>query len=127
MAKAVSRGYGLQLNFNEITEATISAALNELLNNQKYEENMKIASARFNDRPMSPQQTVVYWTEYAARHRGALHLQSQGKSLNFIQYHLLDVYFTILVITIAIIWIDIVIIRCIFHKLCKRTSKQKTH
>lgn len=45
----------------------------------------------FYDRPMTPQQNVVYWTEYVLRHEGALHLKTPAASLAWFQYLLLDV------------------------------------
>lgn len=35
-----------------------------------------MASEVFKDRPLSPAEEIVYWTEYAIRHNGALHLKS---------------------------------------------------
>lgn len=45
----------------------------------------------FKDRPMTPQELVVYWTEYVARHNGALHLMSAAVSMPLYQYLLLDI------------------------------------
>ncbi|KAE9530950.1 hypothetical protein AGLY_011412 [Aphis glycines] len=63
----------------------------KLINNKKYMKNAKIASQRFKDRPMSPEQSVVYWTEYVIRHTGASHLKSHGHNLSWYQYFLLDI------------------------------------
>jgi glucuronosyltransferase len=92
MAKAVARGYGLQLYFEDITEKVLTDKLKELLENPKYDENAKVISSRFTDRPMTPQESVVYWTEYAVRHKGAPHLRAAGNSLSFIELNLIDVY-----------------------------------
>lgn len=56
-----------------------------------YTTNAKIAAKRFKDRPMTPQESVVYWTEYILRHSGAHHLKSEALNLTWYQYLLLDV------------------------------------
>ena len=55
-------------------------------------------SRRFQDRPMTPLDTAVYWTEYVIRHRGALHLRTVGADLPTYQFYLIDVIalFTVL-------------------------------
>ena len=88
MAKTTARGYGLQILVPEITEENLSYRINELLNNPKYNENAKKISEIFNDRPRTPQEEVVYWTEYVARHNGAPHLQAASVNLNFIRQQL---------------------------------------
>lgn len=52
---------------------------------------MKAVSKRFNDRPMSPQESVIYWTENVIKHNGALHLRTVGANKPLYQYLLLDV------------------------------------
>lgn len=53
--------------------------------------NAKIVSEQFRDRPMSPAQSVDYWTRYVVRHKGAHHLKSHALNLSWYQYFLLDV------------------------------------
>jgi len=43
--------------------------------------NAKAASEIFKDRPMSPEKSVVYWTEYVIRHKGAQHPKSHALNL----------------------------------------------
>lgn len=57
----------------------------------RYTINAKTTSNIFKDRPMTPAQSVVYWTEYVIRHNGAAHLKSHSLNLTWYQYYLLDV------------------------------------
>lgn len=91
MNKVESRGCGLQVIYEEISEEKLTKAINELLSNPKYQENAKEVATRFRDRPMTPQESVVYWTEYVARHQGATFLRAAGNDLNFFQFYLIDV------------------------------------
>ncbi|CAG9806948.1 unnamed protein product [Chironomus riparius] len=96
IAKFASHGSSIQILYEDINEKILSVALNEILNNPKYMKNAKNFAARFKDRPLTPQQSVVYWTEFAARNRGAQYLKSAANDMSFLQLHLIDVYFVIL-------------------------------
>nr|CAD7398195.1 unnamed protein product [Timema cristinae] len=56
-----------------------------------FRESAKQVSRAFKDRPMSPMDTAIYWTEYVLRHRGAPLLHFAGADLSLHQYLLLDV------------------------------------
>ena len=119
------KGYGLQIDFEEITEEKVTNSIKELLNNPKYKDNAVAISKRFLDRPMTPQESVVFWTEYAARHQGASHLKAQSTHLSFIEFHLVDVYCTLLAIFIVIGYIKFVILRMILRKIFKKSPKKE--
>lgn len=53
---------------------------------------------------MSQAESVVYWTEYVLRHKGAPHLKSQALNLRWYQYYLLDVLAVLLVIIFVVIF-----------------------
>ena len=55
-------GYGLQIYFDDVTEENIFTALDKILNDPSFTEMAQTISSRFKDRPMSPQESVVYWT-----------------------------------------------------------------
>ena len=82
----------------------------------------------FNDRPMSPQQAVVYWTEYVLRHEGALHLRTIASDLPLYQYLLLDVISFGIISVIAIVFLILVMGRRLIFglvRLCPFTDGQK--
>ena len=128
MADAIAQERGLTLNVHDATEEEIFDALTEILNNPKYKKNAEDVAKRFNDRVMTPQQQIVYWTEYVARHKGASFLRSAGCDLNAVEFYLLDVYGLMLVILLVALYIEIKIIKFIFKKLTgKSGKKQKTN
>lgn len=57
----------------------------------RYSENMKKLSEDLKNRPVTPQESVVYWTEYVIRHKGARNLKTTSSQLNWFRYLLLDV------------------------------------
>ena len=130
MAKAVARGYGLQINYDDISEESVTEKLKELLNNPSYYEHAKKISRRFSDRPLTPQKTASFWVEYAIRHKGADHLKASGNSLNLLQFHLIDVYATLIILASILLFINFVIIKKIASKISTKSPpkmKSKSH
>lgn len=119
MAKYVSRGSSIQILYEDINEKVVTEALEEILNNPKYMKNAKHMANRFKDRPMTPQQSVVYWTEFAARNRDSQYIKSIASDLNFIQLHLIDVYFVSFSIIVALL----LLIYVTFKALLIKTQK----
>jgi glucuronosyltransferase len=70
-----------------------------------YKENAERTSRAFRDRPMSPMDTAIYWTEYVIRHRGAPHMRTAGADLPLYQYLLLDVIAAILTALLAVVYV----------------------
>uniref|UniRef100_A0A2S2NAN2 UDP-glucuronosyltransferase n=1 Tax=Schizaphis graminum TaxID=13262 RepID=A0A2S2NAN2_SCHGA len=101
----VDAGMGISMDILSVTEDTLLNAISEIVNNNRYKKNAKIASERFKDRPMSPTKSVVYWTEYVLRHKGAPHLKSHALNLKWYQYFLVDVISTFLFIVFIILFI----------------------
>ena len=71
---------------------------------------MQELSRIFKDRPMTPQETVVYWTEYVIRHNGAPHLRALGADMPLYKYLMLNIIalgliFMSLTFTLAYIFI----------------------
>jgi glucuronosyltransferase len=60
-------------------------------------------SRAFRDRPITPLNTAIFWTEYVIRHRGAPHMRSAALELSWYQYLLLDVIAVLFVIAAAIL------------------------
>jgi glucuronosyltransferase len=120
IAKFVERGNGLKIDFESITEDSVSTALEELLNNPKYHNTAKLISNRFKDRPLTPQQTVVFWVEYLARHQGAPYLIGHGNQLSLIELHLIDVY---IFVTMMSFLISVFILKAIKALLGVKKSK----
>ncbi|XP_029726645.1 UDP-glycosyltransferase UGT5-like [Aedes albopictus] len=130
--KAVRSGYGVLLDYDNINEQTVETALRTVLNDPSYTRNVKEVSDRFRDKPMTPKETAVFWTEYVIRHRGAPHLRSPALDLSLFQYELLDVYAVMLVLLIGVIAVDIYIAKKILRKVCRKMcsggqKKKKQH
>ncbi|XP_029343538.1 UDP-glucuronosyltransferase 2B37 isoform X1 [Acyrthosiphon pisum] len=98
----VAAGMAISMDLLSVTEKTLLNAIFEIVNNDRYQKNAKIASRRFKDRPMSPTESVIYWTEYVLRHKGAPHLKYHALNLTWYQYFLVDVISTVLFIAFLV-------------------------
>lgn len=90
-------------------------------------KNAKIASERFKDRPMTPEQAVDYWIRYVVRHKGAPHLKSHTLNLPLYQYLFLDVLAVLLIIISLVVLVMYVVLK-FTYKYCNRifSSKKKS-
>lgn len=110
VARAVREGYAIGLRFENVTEASLSWALEELLvhNADRFAERTQHASRIFRDRREPPLDEAVYWIEYVMRHRGARHLRSAALELSWVQYMLLDVVASAVcgvALVLAVLWL----------------------
>ncbi|XP_065216830.1 UDP-glucosyltransferase 2-like [Planococcus citri] len=103
----------VRLDIYDITKENVLNALNAIINDTRYYNNMQKLSKQFKDRPMTPQQSVVYWTEYVIRHQGASHLKSPASRLSWYQFLMLDV----LLIVALILAVFVCLFICTFRIL----------
>ncbi|XP_060869250.1 UDP-glucosyltransferase 2-like isoform X1 [Metopolophium dirhodum] len=109
----VLNGMAISMDLLSTTKEKLSNAISELINDEKYAKNAKIASNIFKDRPITPQQSVVYWTEYVIRHKGAPHLKSHALNLTWYQYLLLDIIAVALIFVLLITFVVFKVFKCI--------------
>lgn len=86
---------------------------------------MQSLSQRFKDRPMSPQESIVYWTEYVIRHKGAPHLRTLGADMPLHQYLMLDILAFILVIVTGVTFILIWLTKKCRRLICSLCQQRK--
>ncbi|VVC32608.1 UDP-glucuronosyl/UDP-glucosyltransferase [Cinara cedri] len=101
----VDAGMAITMELMSVTKQQFLYNIKELLSNTNYTKNAKITANRFKDRPMTPQESVVYWTEYVIRHNGAHHLKSEALNLTWYQYLLLDVISVVAVLFVVLIYL----------------------
>ncbi|XP_030241565.1 UDP-glucuronosyltransferase 2A1-like isoform X1 [Drosophila navojoa] len=113
----VYAGFGLSVDWTTLTEASLAQTLNEVLQNASYRERVRSFSALYRDRPLTARQSVVYWTEYVLRHKGAYHLQNPALHLAFVARHNLDVYACLLILLAVSLTLLKLLLRCIWQQL----------
>ncbi|XP_050427538.1 UDP-glycosyltransferase UGT5-like [Adelges cooleyi] len=96
-------GAGDILDYSNLKENEIFIKVKDMLTNPIYTQKVKMVSEVFRDRPISPMETAIYWTEYVIRHKGAPHLQSAAVGMPWYQYYMIDIISTLLICIVAII------------------------
>ncbi|KAG7266179.1 hypothetical protein CRUP_011410 [Coryphaenoides rupestris] len=86
----VARGVATMVNVFDVTTESLLDALNKVIHDRSYKDNIVKLSAVHRDRPIEPLDLAVFWTEFVMRHKGADHLRPAAQDLNWIQYHSLD-------------------------------------
>ncbi|CAL4065552.1 unnamed protein product, partial [Meganyctiphanes norvegica] len=120
------KNFGLHLEWEELTIELIVDSLREIINNDKYQQSISVASREFRDQPQTPVERAVFWTEYVIRHQGAPHLKSPSVQLSWIQYFMIDAIIVLLVGLIVFLKLLIVLVRKIKNMLCGGRSKAKS-
>lgn len=90
--KATKDGYGLKLEWKDITRDTLSKALHQVLYNSTYKATSSKLSQLFRDQLQTPLDRATYWAEYVIRHGGVEHLRLGSRDLSPLQRSLADVY-----------------------------------
>lgn len=145
VANLVDSGMAIAMDLSSVSKDSFLKNVLELVNNEKYKrlifrisvqnqpvavcllryaKNAEIASKRFKDLPMTPAQSVVYWTEYVVRHKGASHLNSHAFNSTWYQYFMLDVVGTVLITCLTVLFLIRVILKVIFFMM-KSLKKKK--
>ncbi|XP_063226038.1 UDP-glycosyltransferase UGT5-like [Bacillus rossius redtenbacheri] len=89
--KARAKGFAERVEYKTVTADQLLTTIQKVINDPRYKENAQRLSRLMKDRPDSPLERAVFWTEYVIRHRGAPHLRSAAADLPWHQYLLLDV------------------------------------
>ena len=88
----VDKKIGVTLDKDNLIPEKIVEAVNEVLNNKVYKQNVIKISKVLKSRKRTPAEEGADWIEYAMDNDGALHLRSPAGDLPFYQLHMLDVF-----------------------------------
>ncbi|CAI6362864.1 unnamed protein product [Macrosiphum euphorbiae] len=102
----VEKQVAVAIEYKHLESDQLFDAINEALT-EKYAIKAKRLQQLYNDRPHSPLETAVYWTEYVIRNKNESKelLKSQKVHLNFYQSNLIDISAAFLIPLIMTIYI----------------------
>ncbi|CAH1389506.1 unnamed protein product [Nezara viridula] len=121
MFHAQSMGYGLIIKYENITEESVSWALNEITKNPSYRDVVKYKSQMLRDRRHTAQEEAIYWVEHAIKYPNSL--TPRSAFMSFWEKRIFDVG-TFFILTIILMYILLKCIMAIFKK-SKHISKKK--
>ncbi|XP_072421250.1 UDP-glucuronosyltransferase 2A1-like isoform X2 [Chiloscyllium punctatum] len=118
------RGAAKVMNIATMQSTDLLQAINEVIYNTSYRENMQKLSALHRDQPESPMERAIFWIEYVARHKGAAHLRSASYKLPWYVYYCVDV----MIFLVSLFFMFTTLLVLLLKKLCNisRKKKQKT-
>ncbi|VVC35878.1 UDP-glucuronosyl/UDP-glucosyltransferase [Cinara cedri] len=126
IANIVHWGSGVMLDHETLTKDILVNAIREMIANyDKYKLNAMELSKRFQDRPKTPKEEVLYWTEYVIKHKGAPHLKSAALNLSWYQYLLIDVLMTTVSILLICSCVIFMTIRYLAKQICSPSKSKK--
>ncbi|KAF2367396.1 UDP-glucuronosyl/UDP-glucosyltransferase [Trinorchestia longiramus] len=103
MHKSTTDGIAETIDWDDLTEDLLLSTIKKMLTNSSYQETVNRRSLVMRDQPLSPQDTVVYWTEYVIRHGGAPHLQSPVRTMPWYVLYNVDVWLSICLILVVLV------------------------
>ncbi|GCB76608.1 hypothetical protein scyTo_0015520 [Scyliorhinus torazame] len=116
-----TRGAAKVINVAAMQSNDLLQALNEVINDTSYRDNMQKLSALHRDQPESPMERAIFWIEYVARHKGAAHLRSESYRLPWYVYYCVDVMILLLSVLLMVTVLTVLLLK----KLCNIARKKK--
>lgn len=126
MARAVSQGYGLTLDYDTLSEESIKGAIDTIFNDDSFRASAEKLAEVFRDNPIRPIDKAVHYVEHVIRNNGADHLKTAATKLSFCQIHLIDQFIFVLALITAIALIAICVLSKAMKSLKKLRMKLKT-
>ncbi|VVD01235.1 unnamed protein product [Leptidea sinapis] len=98
--KYARHGIGIKLDMDTLNEEQFKAAVDKVLTDKSYKENILKLRALFNDQPQTALDRAIWWTEYVLRHNGAKHLRSPAANMSWMQYYEIQLILIVLILVL---------------------------
>ena len=118
-----AKGFGIKLDLVYLTENELVSALDRILKNPLYKDNILNASIIFRNRPLSPVQRATWWIDHVIKY-GGKHLQPPVARLPFYQFLLLDVVVGMMLMFVISCMTCSFGCRCVFRNFRFRKHKK---
>ncbi|KAL2088266.1 hypothetical protein ACEWY4_015165 [Coilia grayii] len=116
------RGGAKVITLSMMNRDSFLQALQAVLHEPSYRENMQRLSRLHRDQPIKPLERALFWIEFVMRHRGAAHLRTESYRMPWYSYHSLDVMMFLLAALFLVLFIMFAFIRC---SLCLCSKKKR--
>jgi glucuronosyltransferase len=114
-------GVAERMSIVNFTETELYDNIKKLMENPKYQQKMKSISTAFRDRLQTPLEESVYWIEWFLRHPEA-DLQGPSSELNIFVRHSIDVYFTLFLVVLVLLYLEVKLIIFLIKTFCCKTK-----
>ncbi|KAI8423585.1 hypothetical protein MSG28_012669 [Choristoneura fumiferana] len=97
----VQHRVGLQLDILTLDADVVKNAVETVIKDPSYRQNIVKIRELISDQPMSPLDRAVWWTEHVLQHGGARHLRAPAANMPWTQYYELDLGLLVLGASLA--------------------------
>lgn len=123
-SKLVNLGVAVKIDFRTLNLQNFKEAINTVLNDPSYSAKSKRTSELFQDKPMRPLDTAIWWIKYTIRNPSAPQFHSPALKLDWIVSNSYDVILTLLVAIHLLVYFVFKIVKIIKKSFEKPESKK---
>ncbi|KAI8423594.1 hypothetical protein MSG28_012672, partial [Choristoneura fumiferana] len=123
--KYVHHKIGLQLEMGTLEVESFKNAIETVIGDKSYRENIVRLRTLMNDQPLAPLERTVWWTEHVLRHGGARHLRAPAANMPWAQYYELDLVLLVLSTALAVIVLSSLVIYKLVKFVLSQVSNSK--
>ncbi|KAI6193283.1 UDP-glucuronosyltransferase [Aphelenchoides besseyi] len=128
------RKLGVSLGKTELSDSNVIInAIKTITENAEYSARAKETSEMMQNKPMSPAEAVLRYTEFAARFDVASSLDIYGRRLNVIAFYNLDIFAFLILLVFLLLYVSFVVLRYafrfsfrLFGKFPNKSTKSKS-
>ncbi|XP_060926799.1 UDP-glucuronosyltransferase 2A2-like [Limanda limanda] len=116
------RGVAKVMDIATVNRENFLEALEEVLHEPSYKENMRKLSNLQRDQPIKPMDHAMFWIEFVMRHKGAPHLRTDSYKMSMVQYYSIDVIACLLAVGLAAFTLFIAVIKFLCCRVFYRSK-----
>ncbi|CAH2101289.1 unnamed protein product [Euphydryas editha] len=94
---------GKQILLETLSEKELMDAINTVIEDESYRQNIVKLRDVMRDQPLQPLQRAVWWTEHVLRHGGGTHLRAAGAGVSWTEYYELELIMSLLATTVFLL------------------------
>ncbi|CAH4032317.1 unnamed protein product [Pieris brassicae] len=99
--KYVHHRIGLQLDIHQLTEDNFRNAIETLIRDKSYKENIVKLRSLMREHPVGPLEMAMWWIEHILKYGGS-HLKSPAAGMSLMEYYEVPLLLAVIAITIAV-------------------------
>ncbi|KAG5671544.1 hypothetical protein PVAND_001737 [Polypedilum vanderplanki] len=122
MAQAEKQGYGIKLDYDNMSEDMLREAIDAVFNDTSYKANAERMSEYFKGSPIMATDKATWYVEHVIKTNGAKHLQTTATKLSFWQVHLIDQLLVVALVIVFIITVLSSTVKYLREKFQKRAK-----
>ncbi|CAL8143995.1 unnamed protein product [Orchesella dallaii] len=116
------KGIGIKMEITDFTEDEMENALHRILGDKRFSENMKRVAKQFQDRPHTPLQTGLWWTNFILRQEDTDYIRPPSVNQSWWVKRQIDVWIFLIVFLISVNSLTIYIFVKLVKRCCFRGS-----